>query len=297
MFGRWRKQREKVLTASLVGGLGNQLSIYAFARSLADSKGCDLVMDYRGLPARGQQRGSTIEDLGIRSEASIRGSFLTNFLYRHMIFRYFRAPNSKVYRAIFGVSVSEKHPTLPNSFTRKARTIGYFTDPTWVGHDFPFESISLAKPMSTNVQRLLHHVSKPDNICLHHRLGDSLQLSKTRGILGMEYFNGAINKLRDTEGRIFVFSDDVTESQKRFRESGQDLNDFIFVGDELSAAEVFFVMSQAARLVISNSSISWWSAKMNKNGIIVTPSTWTRDGRSPANLLSEDWKTVESSWE
>lgn len=287
------------IRCSLVGGIGNQLSIYAYGKHIAERSNARLVLDLRGLPAFGQQKGSSIEELDIEYDGTIRAGIVASSIYKKSLFAFFRSSDSPFLRSLLGLPLTEMHTELSGKEkSSRYRTVGYFTDPRHHDRIYQGAGFSLVNRPSRIMLKLLNQVKDPQTLVIHQRLGDSLKLSGSRGVLGPNYFRKGIetmNNIADVN-RVLVFSDDVDLAQKNFLKTQEWSGRASFVGNELTPAEVLVTLSRASNLIVSNSSLSWWAAYTSSSSNIVAPSEWTKEDPC-IFLLSKDWTLVDPDWQ
>lgn len=125
--------------------------------------------------------------------------------------------------------------------------------------------------------------------CMHVRRGDYLE---NGWALPAAYFRDALAALGDLEGRpVFVVSDDAERAQ---RELGDVPGVRLEANDAMTDLQL---LMGADRLVLSNSSFSWWGAWLNgqPSARVVAPRHWvgSRDGaESPRGVIPPTWETV-----
>jgi len=108
-----------------------------------------------------------------------------------------------------------------------------------------------------------------ESIALHVRRGD--YLTKGHHLLPIEYYAKALDMLveKKVEGKVYVFSDDVTWCKENFIGSH-----FVFVNevDYLS----FDLMRLCPHKIVANSTFSWWAAMVGDiyNGMTMAPLRW-----------------------
>jgi hypothetical protein len=117
-------------------------------------------------------------------------------------------------------------------------------------------------------------------IVVHVRRGDYCT-SKAHGILTPDYFKRGIASVRQAmrergarvRPRVLFFSDDPMYCQKTFAAS--ELEYDVVCVDERREAIALYVMSRFRFYVISNSSFSWWAAKLGEPAaFVVAPRPW-----------------------
>jgi hypothetical protein len=134
-------------------------------------------------------------------------------------------------------------------------------------------------------------------IVIHIRRGDYLELEKTFGVLSDTYYYEAVKILseKDSQNNIWVFSDDPNYVKKSM--FSLKANRFPELEAKFSNEEILILMSQARRLVISNSTFSWWAAAWSHpSAKIVAPDPWFRGMPTPECLYPENWFTMEPYW-
>ena len=61
--------------------------------------------------------------------------------------------------------------------------------------------------------------------------------------------------------------------------------------------ESMILMSKAKSIAISNSTFSWWAAKLSApDSNVYAPAKWFQNRPDPTDLIPESWRKVESDW-
>jgi hypothetical protein len=61
--------------------------------------------------------------------------------------------------------------------------------------------------------------------------------------------------------------------------------------------ESMVLMSNASKIAISNSTFSWWAAKLAPpTTSVYAPSKWFEHRTDPRDLIPTSWKRVDSNW-
>lgn len=151
--------------------------------------------------------------------------------------------------------------------------------------------------------QMLGAVSDPAAVAVHCRFGDFLALGDTFGVLGSDYYQAALDRAvpvrGDEDSKIYVFSDDIDRARTLFQSIKCAVPvEFVSPPESSSAAESLVLMSKAERIVIANSTYSWWAAALNDKSKkrVFAPSKWFRGLDDPNQIYPADWITVESSW-
>lgn len=138
------------------------------------------------------------------------------------------------------------------------------------------------------------------HIAIHVRRGDYLLVpknKKTFGVLTNEYFISSTSWFSEQTHFIF-FSDSDIENEMRVNLG--PLIRFSFDKSKSTPFDLLLRMSSFDGIVISNSSLSWWSArigkKMNPAFRVLSPSVWFKEIPDSNNLIMEEWELLEPDW-
>lgn len=128
---------------------------------------------------------------------------------------------------------------------------------------------------------------------VHIRLGDYLYNSENFGVLKLQYF---LDNL-DYSYRTFLATDDFSKIDflKSVFPNVEILDPRIF-----TTWETFALMTNSSRLLISNSTFSWWAGTLaaKKGANVIAPSVWNRSDPSVfENLKNNSFNFVEASFE
>lgn len=123
---------------------------------------------------------------------------------------------------------------------------------------------------------------------IHVRRGDYSSLTAFYHQLTKDYYDSAIQILKDKTDVFLIFSDDIKECKEIFK----DLENAIFIENEKDYVELY-LMSLCDYNIIANSSFSWWGAWLNKNEnkIVIGPSKWFGPSIShnTGDIIPENW--------
>lgn len=178
---------------------------------------------------------------------------------------------------------------------------GYFGDFAYYDALIPeLQEISLVNP-SPQYLALVEEITNSNFAAVHHRLGDFVELSKSVGLLGAEYYRESIQSVRNLgSARILVFSNDVGLSKSIFLKWGIDLQDIEWVDTEIlkDPLENLLLMSKFWALICSNSTFSFWGAKLAKENCkaVIYPSEFRRDRFTKVENVPSFWTAVEPHW-
>jgi hypothetical protein len=129
---------------------------------------------------------------------------------------------------------------------------------------------------------------KYNTTSIHIRRGDYLNNPDFHTVQSIEYFNQAIEILKEKTEKYIIFSDDIEWCKLNFVG-----DEFIFIENEKDYYELY-LMSLCNNNIISNSSFSWWGAWLNQNNkkTIIAPKKWFGPASyqcSDKDIIPEDW--------
>jgi hypothetical protein len=295
-----------MITIKLVGGLGNQLFGYYLGQAIGKKVRYDVSDQVHGL---GSQRVS-IKDLDLPGDF---GVFLNRFSavipdrfkFLKRLLRKVSLLNQKVWRKsnIYESQVVGFDSDFDFQNCEFTQIRGYFQSYIYVDATIARKATlkNLELTHSSNWFRILKdQLKETDPIAIHVRRGDYLRLKDTFGILGEEYYVRAIeqiNSLSDAPSPVWIFSDspnEIMESMQNLMKLGPRI---IATPNDVSDAETLILMSHASRIVIANSTFSWWAAQVNgSNKTVIAPEKWFRGLPDPEFLIPNNWIKLKSYW-
>lgn len=123
---------------------------------------------------------------------------------------------------------------------------------------------------------------KLDAVAVHVRRGDYLQFPDQFPVLPVEYYNQAIEVMREKGYSDFAFyTDDLTWCQQTFKGD----NFYFFKGAPLHDMKSIY---KSNAVIISNSSFSLFPALLSKNNNVIAPAEHRWYGEKNKHLLSID---------
>ena len=139
-----------------------------------------------------------------------------------------------------------------------------------------FESL---RPRAFKTLREKGFNCEEDFQAIHIRRGDYLENEHSLGVLDLPFFK----KNLDTNLKQLIFSDTLTRQELRFWPGKW----ILLNREDLNAQDTLFLMSRSRKLVMSNSTLSWWASRfvLEKNGTVVAPEPWFKN----INLISDNY--------
>jgi hypothetical protein len=154
---------------------------------------------------------------------------------------------------------------------------------------------SFSKSLDSLVNEKSMSIPPRNSITVHIRRGDyaSGSAAKVHGCIDYDYYERI---LKSEDGPIFIVSEDsdsLTTLRKKL--PGREIKQF----RGRSEFDDLYFLSKSHRLVIANSSFSWWGATLgDQDKTVYSPRNWYRSGKTtryPIHLPS--WIQVETSFE
>lgn len=178
------------------------------------------------------------------------------------------------------------------------RISGYFQSYKYLPLSLKSDGLKL-RHQSKRLTKLITEMDKEDPIVVHVRGGDYRELSSSVGILSSAYYQQALEiicKNGPTEN-VWVFTNDRQLTEEIFHDI--PIKNIRIVSEEtLNTAESLTLMSNARRIIISNSTYSWWAAFLRSDKkVILAPMKWYMNLPDPIDLIPSEWIKIESYWQ
>lgn len=281
----------KDIVLHLEGGCGNQLFQFMAGLRLARRKDSSLVVDTSQV--RGNRHsGYCISDSSYLNEIP-RVAF-ADLRKRSQASRRFRILTGRQCVA-HGVG----YPLNMDNLIKAKNVEGYFQ--TYHFYDELLErEVVNPKAIREDFKKLLNMTfpeehAQNDFAIIHVRGGDYQSMAKSIGVLTNEYFEKGLKRFHSPVNKVYVVSDEPLQViSKKF---GKTLDYEYLETSEVHPLALISLMSEFRKMVISNSTLSWWGAKLQEGGEIVAPAQWFKDLEDPKDLLQPGWHLQDSIWQ
>ena len=284
------------VTATVVGGLGNQLFTFAAAAVLARAQGAPLRVDTSTVAHR-KSDADTIRVFKLDcSWEDIRRLPLRDSALRaaatRIRWRMARSGRCLGVETFTAVSPEDDASLLFREAPVQVR--GFFQTTRYAQMLWPESSkrrLQIASPSSWLVDRI-QAADEARPIVLHVRRGDYLQHTSF-GLLSREYYVDRLHECFQRVGDrpVWIFSDQPGLADE-WRLPGVSE-----VRSPRGAAEDLLLMSYGSAIVAANSTFSWWSAWMSDPSThVLMPRPWFRAEDRQAMMLDQ-WTTRDAIWE
>lgn len=294
-----------MIIVKLVGGLGNQLFQYAFARSVSSRLKTDFRLDNNPFKTYYKFHKYSLGHFNIK-EQFVKDSDFFGFVWfvkQNKIFgtfyKYFR-PKSMLSSFYY----PEQSYLFDSSVFRRNGT--YF-DGGWVTEKYfkdieteLREELTLKTALSDYSQEISEEIKNSHAIALHVRRADYVtgntykDVPLIHGTCSMEYYKSAIEYVtkREPSPHFFIFSDDYEWSVDNFKFLNYPVT--CVKNSAEKNYEDLMLMSQCKHNIIANSTFSWWGAWLNnhKNKMVIAPKKWFnahKPGTNTDDIIPDTW--------
>lgn len=268
-----------------IGGLGNQMFIYAFSVALRETFRQEILVDTHYYKSRNFHNGLEIERIfGIHlTEAKLSDKLKMSWYF----------PNYWIDYHLLGKLPARKNTVreLPGqkvNFELLGDSSDKFYDGYWQSYqyfdscrdvilkEFTFPKISMEDKLNFELNERLNN--EENSVGIHIRRGDYLKNWKYRGLCGIDYYQKAIAYILEhiKSPKFFLFSDDIDWVKENISPllKGYDVT-FVNWNHSINSYKDMQLMAMCKNLIIANSSFSWWAAYLNQNNpIVVAPEKW-----------------------
>ena len=290
------------------GGLGNQLFDFAAGAYFFQMSKKKLALNMKSAHKGILQHGGSIENLTlpcgeyisrefvgfrVRFERKLSrdfGSFLPGFILRKLNF----------------------YESFTNGFDKNLTKLkqvynvrGYFQTRRYV-EELKLIGVDLSSEIDLRVKRahylkLEKYYLQNNGCAIHFRRGDYSTRRDSLGLLGKEYYLKAMEfvSLKNSSESFIIFTDDKTVAQQFFDKTFNKFNiTFLSSDNNLSPEETMILLSKFEKIIIANSSFSWWAATLgSKSKEVVSPKIWFKGLRTPQDLIHLNWVCFDPDWE
>lgn len=280
-------RQNRPITAEIIGGLGNQLFIYAAALEQSFRLGVELEIDRSWFDSQEKRRFQLDQIFPIRNA---NHGVLENLANRAS--KALRLPGLQP--QVFS-EVSEQFDPAVFNISPGTRLRGYFQSLRY----FPNVGAEIAQriynlPLSEDENKIFTKLVENEFNAIHVRRGDYAQDKTTmeyHGLTSRTYFEESLRLFPNPKLPVLVFTDSIDATKNEL-----DGLPNLWFADELerlSDITTLKLMSHASSLAMSNSSFSWWAAytisSIKAESRIISPRPWSRDIFFNRELIKPSW--------
>lgn len=283
-----------MIIVKIIGGLGNQMFQYAYAKSLQE-RGNNVKIDLSAFETYILHGGYQLDKYNIDLECTINEE--NNIYYQNSLLnkvlkklKFYKDKTIQEQSLLYDKSLlNVKDDNYINGYFQSEK---YFKNI----RDSLIEQFTIKQGVSDYTNKIKAAILDSKNSCsIHIRRGDfinSINLN-VHGACDLKYYIKAVNIVESKFKSIkyFIFSDDITWCKENLK-----LDNVVYVDSEEKRLphEDIYLMSLCNHNIIANSSFSWWGAWLNKckEKIVIAPDKWFED----EELLSQSYDIVPNSW-
>jgi hypothetical protein len=283
---RAESSSNRVVIAKVMGGLGNQLFIYAAAKRLSVINDASLKLDINSAYAEdGYDRVYSLNHFRINAEYATSEEVYELDVGTRRNLRYHV---NKILPFRYKYFIREDKlfdPRLLNlKIANKVYLDGYWQDENYFKD---IESIirkdfEIVSPHNHINIEMAKEMSESNAICLHARRLEYEHL------LSAEYYYRAIKYMskRVPNPHLYCFSDDIEWIKNNIAINYPVT--YISHNEESKDYENLWLMTQCKHYIIANSTFSWWGAWLNPDSskIIIAPKDWGYRAAIPKDWIN-----------
>jgi hypothetical protein len=277
-----KKPTERYLVVRLKGGIGNQLFQLSYSLNLAHNSDANLLFDVSSYSSDTYGNTSILNRIFSDyntvklDDLDSSTTFLLNeqdFLSKNMFIPSFVSwPKDCSYLVLDG----------------------YWQDSRYVLNEEIVDSLreGILKSLNTNFSYLSDLISSNLNpVSMHVRRRDY----KHHGVCSEKYYIDSIRWFINKKGLInlFVFSDEPNYTHHFLNEAGI-AHTIVNSGDDLTD---LYLMSLCKSHIISNSTFSWWGARLSRYQDVISPLPWSYIHNPSAQLCPQGWRKINNAVE
>lgn len=274
----------------LQGGLGNQIWIALAAKQFSRFHSLPVVFQTQYLATRSSHNQNVL-DLLDEDE----------FIEQVNLPKPVRLAVSRIGPKFLGKSLSQiwsvrREPSVDEFYAPRRSTkeflVGYFQDLAFTqkADEDELRDRILETIKGTDFERIARDLQKQDSVAVHIRRGDYSSNPKL-GLLDSTFYESFIRLFDGKKAKFHVFSDDIEIVKWDFWPKST-----VFLGPgEANAMQSLALMSMSKKLLIANSSLSFWAGRFS-DGTVWYPHPFFNKADFPDSNFREKWLPVSSSF-
>lgn len=292
-----------MIIVKLMGGLGNQMFQYAFAKHLSVKNGVELKLDTSLLNNLALGEKFTIRDLGL-SHFNIKPIFASDLELK----RYNKSKFSKILDLIYlnlPFKINNLYIREPSfSFYKMALDApnNCCLDGYWQSEKYFIDirkelliDFTIASELSSETKKLEEKIKSEQAVSIHVRRGDYITVKENQNLYAAcneRYYKKAMDKIKEkhADAVFYVFSDEPEWFKENIKT--KETIHYVSHNSGKNAYQDLYLMSLCKHNIIANSSFSWWGAwlNQNQNKMVIAPKDWFKNNyRDTRDLIPHSW--------
>jgi hypothetical protein len=278
----------------LKGGLGNQFFIIAAADAYAKVTENEFELDFTLVNQNRSSHGNSLEKY-LPEGVNVRSGLPRFTASKLEGFSRLLSPHSTHFSSrTLGFDESILRPG------RRYRSIdGYFQSFKYMdmGSGLPNEIFQNIQSESSWGLQQGREFSEMKALVIHIRRGDYLQNKGEFGLLDwVSVLNAQLTNTLERFENIFLFGDDPVFIKTLARLVGKGVR-AVIPPASASDFDVFVAMTFGKGIILSNSSFSFWAARLGQQKEVWYPAPWFQKLDGPNDLAPATWNPYKSEWE
>jgi len=279
-----------MLIVKIIGGLGNQMFQYAYAKALQE-KGYKVKLDISAYETYKLHGGYQLNKYNIDME--IAKSKEIEKLAKKNIFEKIMRKKKKLKEKNHLFDINLLQPDDEKYIVGYFQSEQYFIDI----RKKILEDFVIKQKLSNYSSKVKGQILGCQNaLSIHIRRGDYItnkNANQRHGTCSLNYYQEAYKRVSEMYGIMdcFVFSDDISWAKENLDFANTE---YIASAEEQIPHEDIYLMSLCKHNIIANSSFSWWGAWLNENEAqcVIAPKQWIQDKQLQAyfeKIVPEHW--------
>jgi hypothetical protein len=295
-----------MIVVKLMGGLGNQMFQYAFAKNLSIKNNTSLKIDLSFLLNRSPRENFIFRDFDLDIFESNYDFVTEEEVDKAAIFNSSKGIVSKLFskkQTKLDVQLIEQHFYFEASNIKKDQDI--YLDGYWQSEKYFLENevsiradFKFKHPLSEIEKKMNEIIVHTNSVCVNFRRTDFLDLKNsadTHGVIDYGYYEQAIQRIVENvkSPHFFIFSDDIEWCKENVKITHPiTFVEHSFKGEKFSS--YLQLMKNCKHFIIPNSTFAWWAAWLSesKDKMVIAPNNWFKD----PTLQSQTSDIIPSSW-
>jgi len=267
------------------GGLGNQMFQYAMLLAARERSGEECLMDTSVYATYGLHNGLEVNSIfnttateATKEQIGRLSRFTTNYKLYRLMHYLLPAKKTEFKETEFGkyypTALERQDDCLYDGYWQHHE---YFAD----CRDSILKEFSLREPLDEKNSLAVEEFSESDKtVSIHVRRGDIVNQKPYRGLCGLDYYKGAIEKAKEIVGegaQFVIFSNDLEWCKEKISSMiGESPVRYVDWNRGEESYKDMVLMSACKVNIIANSSFSWWAAYLNKreDKVVIAPEKW-----------------------
>ena len=295
-----------MIVVKLMGGLGNQMFQYAFAKNLSIKNNTSLKIDLSFLLDRSPRENFIFRDFDLDIFNINFEVVQENEIENGSLFNASKGLLSSLFskkKSLEDFKLIEEHFYFEKKNIKEDKDI--YLEGYWQSEKYFLENEKTIRKeynfkysLSEAEVKLNNLLSQVESVCVNFRRTDFLDLKNsadTHGVVEYDYYIKAIDLIakRIKSPHFFIFSDDIEWCKENVKITYPiTFVEHSFKGEKFSS--YLQLMKNCKHFIIPNSTFAWWAAWLSesKDKIVIAPNNWFKD----PTLQSQTSDIIPSSW-